>query len=62
MSESNTIECQKCYGAGEIPCPVCDGHGAIFVGPGWEDCENCAGNGCSYGYIKCDCCEGRGYF
>lgn len=56
--EETPIECQKCYGTGEIPCPVCGGNGAIFVIPGWEDCDNCAGKG----YIECDLCGGSGSF
>lgn len=62
MSEYEVLECPQCYGTGEVPCPQCDGNGQVFVVPGWEDCEVCAGNGCSYGYVKCSACDGRGYF
>jgi hypothetical protein len=53
------VQCDSCYGSGEVECNNCDGDGEV-------DCRSCDGDGqhdcyyCNDGKVECSSCDGDG--
>lgn len=47
-------DCEKCSGAGSVPCTHCDEFGFLLVSEGvWATCPECRGSG----RVMCDTCD-----